>query len=109
MVFMGAISYPFYMYHQAINGMFHGLFLGQIPRIENAAGIVVGIAVLLTAGSLATLSTFYYEQPFRKLGKKVKYLPSRHDSIPAIKGSGLRQTSPETSRSFTGLIALDEH
>ena len=76
MVFMGAISYPFYMYHQAINGMFHGVILGQVPKIENSSGIAVAIAVLLTAGSLATLSTLYYERPFRRLGKQAKYLPA---------------------------------
>jgi peptidoglycan/LPS O-acetylase OafA/YrhL len=73
MVFMGLISYSFYMYHQAINGLFHGLLLGQGPRIENWTGLAVGIAVLVTSAALATLSTFYFEKPFREIGKRFKY------------------------------------
>ncbi|WP_037088210.1 acyltransferase family protein [Neorhizobium vignae] len=73
MVFMGLISYSFYMYHQAINGLFHGLLLGQGPRIENWAGLAVGIAVFLTSAGLATLSTRYYEKPFRDIGRRFRY------------------------------------
>jgi peptidoglycan/LPS O-acetylase OafA/YrhL len=73
MVFMGAISYPLYMYHQAINGLFHGLFRGQVPTIGGWNDVAVGIAVLLTAGALATLSTMFYEKPFRDFGKRFKY------------------------------------
>ncbi|MBY2944186.1 MULTISPECIES: acyltransferase family protein [Rhizobium] len=73
MVFMGLISYSFYMYHQAINGLFHGYFLNQVPRIENWSGVAVGVSVLLVSGTLATLSTRYFEKPFRDLGKRFKY------------------------------------
>ncbi|NEJ46618.1 acyltransferase [Rhizobium leguminosarum] len=73
MVFMGLISYSFYMYHQAINGLFHGYFLSQVPRVETWSGVAVGVSVLLVSGALATLSTRYFEKPFRDLGKRFKY------------------------------------
>jgi peptidoglycan/LPS O-acetylase OafA/YrhL len=83
MVALGAISYPFYMYHQAINGMFHGLFLGQVPRIANWQGVLVAIAVLSTAAILATFSTLYFEKPFRMMGKRAKYQQAI-STIPAV-------------------------
>jgi peptidoglycan/LPS O-acetylase OafA/YrhL len=87
MVFMGLISYPFYMYHQAINGLFHGWFLGQVPRIENWTGVAVGVAVLLTAGALATASTKYFEMPIRNFGKRFRYRPAdRKNPAPGALG-----------------------
>ena len=76
MVLMGVISYPFYMYHQAINGLMHGLLLHQTPKIENMQGIAVGMSVLVLAATMGYLSTNYFEKPFRALGKRVKYLPA---------------------------------
>lgn len=81
MVFMGLISYSFYMYHQAINGLFHGYFFSQVPKIENWSGVAVGVSVLLVSGILATLSTRYFEKPFRDLGKRFEY--RREAVIPA--------------------------
>ncbi|MEH7907427.1 acyltransferase [Rhizobium laguerreae] len=79
MVYMGTISYSFYMYHQAINGLFHGWALNQVPKIENWAGVGVGVAVLLTAAVLAMISTEFYEKPIRNFGRRFKYAISEDD------------------------------
>lgn len=85
MVRMGLISYPLYMYHQAVNGMFHGLFLGQVPKIENWAGVGVALSVLLVSAILAIVSTEFYEKPIRNFGRRFKYRPAKaaSDSIPS--------------------------
>lgn len=73
MVFMGLISYSFYMYHQAVNGLLHGYFFSQVPRIDNWSDVAVGFSVLLVSAGLATLSTRYFEKLFRDIGKRFKY------------------------------------
>jgi peptidoglycan/LPS O-acetylase OafA/YrhL len=74
MVFMGVISYSLYMYHQAINGLFHGWFLGQVPVIDSCKSMIVGIAVILTSVFLAMISTEYYEKPIRNFGRRFIYM-----------------------------------
>jgi peptidoglycan/LPS O-acetylase OafA/YrhL len=77
LVFIGVISYSFYLYHQCVNGLLHGLLLGQTPKIENWSDAAVAGATMLLAGALATLSTKYFEMPIRRLARGLTYLPAR--------------------------------
>lgn len=82
----GLISYAWYMYHQAVNGMVHGSLFQQAPRISNAKEFAAACAVLLLSGALALLSTRYYERPFRTWGRRVRY--RFHRSAPASSSVG---------------------
>jgi peptidoglycan/LPS O-acetylase OafA/YrhL len=62
---IGLISYALYMYHQAVNGLFHQIIFGHEPRVDSLAEFAVSIAVMATAIGLATLSYRYYEKPIR--------------------------------------------
>jgi peptidoglycan/LPS O-acetylase OafA/YrhL len=86
----GLVSYAWYMYHQAINGMVHGLLFQQAPRISNAKELAAACMVLLLSGGLAALSTRYYERPFRAWGRRMRY---RFD--------GRASTSTSVARSLT--------
>jgi peptidoglycan/LPS O-acetylase OafA/YrhL len=73
LVQLGLISYPLYMYHQAVNGLVHGWLFGTAPAVRDfgglaAAALVIGISVIL-----ATVSTRYFERPFRQKGRTMKY------------------------------------
>jgi peptidoglycan/LPS O-acetylase OafA/YrhL len=73
LVQLGLISYPLYMYHQAINGLVHGWLFGKAPAVLDfaqlaAAALVIGISVILAA-----ISTRYFERPFRQKGRTLKY------------------------------------
>jgi len=83
LVFIGGISYSFYLYHQCINGLMHGIILGQIPRIESAAGFLVAAMTLIVAGTLATISTNYLEMPIRRFARRLKYRLAREVEVPA--------------------------
>lgn len=94
MVYMGVISYPLYMYHQAINGLYHGWAFGQVPKVENWAGVGVAVAVMLTAGLLAAISTEFYEKPIRNFGRRFKYAAADDQPRPASGSSdGERATA----------------
>jgi peptidoglycan/LPS O-acetylase OafA/YrhL len=73
LVVVGLISYPWYMYHQAVNGLVHGLLLGRGPTISSYSEIAAAVLVLALSGALATLSTRYFERPFRMRAQCVRY------------------------------------
>jgi peptidoglycan/LPS O-acetylase OafA/YrhL len=70
---MGLISYALYMYHQAVNGLLHGLLLQHAPRIANLKEFAVACLVLVTAVALAELSRRFYERPFQIWAHRAKY------------------------------------
>lgn len=64
LVFMGSISYFFYLFHQLINGLFHLLILNQkIPVIIGAPSVLVSMAAFVVTLILAVLSKRFIEQP----------------------------------------------
>jgi peptidoglycan/LPS O-acetylase OafA/YrhL len=65
---IGLISYALYMYHQAINGLVHGLLFDQEPTISEPVHLLAAIGVLAIATGLATLSYIYFEKPIRRYG-----------------------------------------
>jgi peptidoglycan/LPS O-acetylase OafA/YrhL len=73
LVWLGGISYPLYMYHQAANGLVNGFLFGAAPAILNWKGLATALLVLAIAVSLAALSTRYFERPFRAKGSALKY------------------------------------
>jgi peptidoglycan/LPS O-acetylase OafA/YrhL len=68
---IGLISYALYMYHQAINGLVHGLLFNQEPTIANAEQLAAAFGVLGLAFGLATLSYVYFESPIRRFGQRL--------------------------------------
>src|SRR5258708_29035503 len=61
----GIISYAWYMYHQSLNGLLHGLIFQHRPLISNWAELGVALLVLIFSAALASLSTRFYQRPFR--------------------------------------------
>ena len=59
----GLISYATYMYHQAVNGFLHGFIFNQAPKVSSIGEAVIGIIVMVSALSLATLSFIFLERP----------------------------------------------
>ncbi|RXT46333.1 hypothetical protein B6S44_26315 [Bosea sp. Tri-44] len=72
----GLVSYPLYMYHQAVNGLMHGFVAGQVPTLVSWRDLGIATAVVFVSVGLATISTVYFESFFRRLGRKLKYAPA---------------------------------
>ena len=76
LIFIGTISYALYMYHQVVNGLLHGVFFADIPRITDFSHLLVALVVIVLSVILAWLSTNYYEHPFRRWSQRVVYRPA---------------------------------
>ena len=87
LVGLGAISYALYMYHPAINGLLHGIFFADAPRITDRWHLLVAIAVIAVSVLLAWVSTRFFEWPIRRLAHRVRYDAAAADR-PATAGSG---------------------
>jgi peptidoglycan/LPS O-acetylase OafA/YrhL len=74
LVQIGFISYALYMYHQAVNGLLHGLVFQHPPAITNWKEFGVACLVVLVSASLATLSTRFYEMPLRNWARRMRYV-----------------------------------
>src|SRR3954453_2427034 len=68
---IGLISYALYMYHQAVNGLVHGLLFNQEPTITTPAHLFAAIAVIAISLGLATVSYIYFEAPIRRYGARL--------------------------------------
>jgi peptidoglycan/LPS O-acetylase OafA/YrhL len=73
LVFVGLISYPWYMYHQTVNGLVHGLLFGRAPTISNLQEMAAAGLVLALSAGLAAVSTRYFERPFRMRAQRLRY------------------------------------
>lgn len=73
LVNLGLISYSLYMYHQAVNGLVHGLLFGAAPAMMSVRQLLTGIFVIAVSACLAALSTRYFELPFRRKGRAFRY------------------------------------
>src|SRR5699024_2053789 len=67
------ISYAWSMYHQAINGLIHGMLFGHTPVISTYPELFAALLVIAVSATLAALSTRYFEQPFRSAGRRIAY------------------------------------
>lgn len=68
---IGLISYALYMYHQAVNGLIHGILFGQEPVITNFAHLLTAIIVIAISILLAAISYYYFEKPIRDYCSKL--------------------------------------
>ena len=73
LVNLGLISYSLYMYHQAVNGLVHGVLFGQAPGVTGLPQLIAALFVIGVSVTLASLSTRYFERPFRRWGRTFKY------------------------------------
>ena len=83
LVALGAISYPLYMYHPAINGLLHGMAFAHEPEITDVRHALVALAVIAVSVVLAWVSTRYFEMPIRRLAHRARYRDARPGIAPA--------------------------
>ncbi len=81
----GWISYGLYMFHQVINGLFHGLILGSAPRITNAAEVWTTLGALVATITVSWISFRWFEKPIIDFGHSFRYEP-KSETIPVFKG-----------------------
>jgi peptidoglycan/LPS O-acetylase OafA/YrhL len=87
----GLISYAWYLYHQAMNGLMHGLLFGQAPVIASHRDWTAAILALVLSAALATVSTLWLELPIRNaVGRRMRYVRQEHSpdvprGVPALK------------------------
>jgi peptidoglycan/LPS O-acetylase OafA/YrhL len=82
LVHVGLISYAWYMCHQAVNGLLHGLFFQHAPAITNWKEFGVACLALMVSASLAALSTQFYEKPLRRWARRRPYLFEPDSGLP---------------------------
>ncbi|BCA94969.1 hypothetical protein TUM19329_13300 [Legionella antarctica] len=84
----GLISYPLYMYHQAINGLIHGYFFGDEPVISSYSQLLASIPVMVLSILLATISYIWMEKPIRRWGHQIsnKWAPKNQMSLNQVLG-----------------------
>jgi peptidoglycan/LPS O-acetylase OafA/YrhL len=73
LTFAGTISYAWYMYHQAINGLLHGLILNDYPQSGSVSQLAVSVLVVGCSAALAALSTACFERPFKDWAHTARY------------------------------------
>lgn len=101
---IGLISYALYMYHQAVNGLVHGLLFDQEPTIAAPAHLFAAIAVLAISLGLATLSYIYFEAPIRRYGARLaERLGTTDHSIIMAQGKPRTQWPPLDPNPAKGL------
>lgn len=69
----GAVSYGLYLLHQPIAGIFHGIFVGQQPRIGTLSDFLVTLTSLAFTVAAATASWLLFERHFVALGQRARY------------------------------------
>jgi peptidoglycan/LPS O-acetylase OafA/YrhL len=70
---LGILAYGVYLFHQAINGLAHGLILGRQPRFGSLAEIAVTLGAVAVTLCLAMLSWRFFERPLVTWGRSVRY------------------------------------
>jgi peptidoglycan/LPS O-acetylase OafA/YrhL len=62
LIYFGKISYAFYLVHQGMAGLLHGLILNATPDVETPAQIAVTILAWLLSVGVAALSWEFFEK-----------------------------------------------
>jgi peptidoglycan/LPS O-acetylase OafA/YrhL len=91
---IGLISYALYMYHQAVNGLVHGILFNHEPLVETPVQFLAALGVMAIAIGLATLSYIYFESPIRRYGAAL----AANLSGAADRSDRFVQASPSDSR-----------
>ncbi len=73
LVGVGGISYAWYMCHEAVNGIVHGILFGHAPVISNSVELATAAGVILLSAGLALSVGVLFERPFRAWGRRVDY------------------------------------
>jgi len=71
--FWGSIAYGLYMYHEPVNGLLHGWWLGSAPSLKSNLAIAITATGLAVSTLLAWLSLVTIESYFLKIGKQQRY------------------------------------
>jgi peptidoglycan/LPS O-acetylase OafA/YrhL len=77
---LGIIAYGTYLFHQAINGLLHGLILGGDYHLKNFSDCVVTLIALFATIFFTTVSWRVFEKPIIALGHSFLY--NRNDVKP---------------------------
>lgn len=90
----GLISYALYMYHQSVNGLFHGFLFRSEPLIASVPHLVTAVLVVATAIGLATLSFIYVERPIRRFGHRLsdRFSENKPVGLVALEGVSAKAT-----------------
>jgi peptidoglycan/LPS O-acetylase OafA/YrhL len=78
--FCGSIAYGLYMYHQAVNGLFHGMIRRASPSLETSGGLLVTLLALVVTFMISIVSFRYFECWFVRIGHSFDYGECRTDS-----------------------------
>jgi peptidoglycan/LPS O-acetylase OafA/YrhL len=70
---LGFITYGVYLFHQGINGLFHGLILRQSPQLYRPVDFGVTLLALAATVALAYLSWHYFEKGIVRWGHSFQY------------------------------------
>jgi peptidoglycan/LPS O-acetylase OafA/YrhL len=70
---LGLLAYGVYLFHQAVAGLFHGLFRGQIPQLNVAADWLITLGALLSTIVMAFFSWTFFEKRFVAFGHSYQY------------------------------------
>lgn len=73
LVWFGQRSYGLYLFHEAINGLFHGLLRHNQPQLLSTADALTTLLALGATLGLAELSYRFLETPIMRFGHKVRY------------------------------------
>jgi len=71
--FLGMISYGVYLFHFSLQAIVYWIVKGTVPTINNGTDLIYPIIIVGLSIGLASLSWFFYERPWVKLGHRVKF------------------------------------
>ncbi len=74
--YLGLLAYGVYLFHQAINGLYHGFLRGQVPQLSTATDGLVTLGALLSTMLIAFFSWTLFEKRFIALGHSYQYKES---------------------------------
>lgn len=70
---LGIVSYSIYIFHQPIQGLVHGLWLGQAPTIAQWQHLGATLLALGITLVVASASYHYFERYFLAIGKRFRW------------------------------------
>jgi peptidoglycan/LPS O-acetylase OafA/YrhL len=70
---LGVVAYGLYLFHQLVNGLAHGLILGDNYALSRWRDALVTIFSFLLVFTLARLSWRWFEKPLVRVGHRYRY------------------------------------
>lgn len=83
LVWFGQRSYAFYLFHEIVDGLCHGLIRHATREMRTLSDVGVTLLALLISLLLAELSYRFFEKPILRLGHKFPYRP-KPESEPSL-------------------------